>query len=192
MVICETKNMTKVKNVEPKINGYMAIGEILEVLPEAREILTSYGLHCVGCHANIYETLEAGTMGHGMPKETYSKLLEELNLVGNRINDEELSFTDEASKQINDLIKRENKKALKIKILEGGCAGFSYDFSIVDKKESGDIEILKNNVKVYVNKENFAKIKGSRIDFVVGLQGAGIKIDNPNAKANCGCGNSFA
>jgi iron-sulfur cluster insertion protein len=32
---------------------------------------------------------------------------------------------------------------------------------------------------------------GSKIDYVEGLQGAGFKIENPNATGRCGCGNSF-
>jgi len=31
----------------------------------------------------------------------------------------------------------------------------------------------------------------SVIDFVDGLQGAGLKVDNPNVIAACGCGSSF-
>ena len=33
--------------------------------------------------------------------------------------------------------------------------------------------------------------RGSVIDFVSGLQGAGFKVENPNVVAACGCGSSF-
>jgi len=34
-------------------------------------------------------------------------------------------------------------------------------------------------------------LKGSKIDYVDSLTGAGFKISNPNAKKTCGCGQSF-
>jgi iron-sulfur cluster assembly protein len=34
------------------------------------------------------------------------------------------------------------------------------------------------------------RLLGCVIDYVDGLQGAGFKISNPNAKASCGCGSS--
>jgi iron-sulfur cluster assembly protein len=34
-------------------------------------------------------------------------------------------------------------------------------------------------------------VRGSIVDFVDGLQGAGFKVDNPNVVAACGCGSSF-
>jgi iron-sulfur cluster assembly accessory protein len=34
-------------------------------------------------------------------------------------------------------------------------------------------------------------LMGTEVDYVSGLQGAGFKFHNPNAKSSCGCGNSF-
>jgi iron-sulfur cluster insertion protein len=34
-------------------------------------------------------------------------------------------------------------------------------------------------------------LQGVTVDYVVGLQGAGFKFNNPNAKSTCGCGSSF-
>ena len=35
-------------------------------------------------------------------------------------------------------------------------------------------------------------IEGTEVDYVSTVQGAGFKFSNPNAKASCGCGTSFA
>ena len=35
-------------------------------------------------------------------------------------------------------------------------------------------------------------LEGTRIDYVMGAQGAGFKFDNPKAVGSCGCGSSFA
>lgn len=55
------------------------IGDLIKEYPEAAEIVTSYGLHCVGCHVAFWETLEQGCRGHGMPEEVIDELIGELN-----------------------------------------------------------------------------------------------------------------
>src|SRR3989338_6215172 len=62
-----------------QITKDMTMGEIIEKFPFASEIMLSYGLHCVGCHVNPYESLENGALGHGMSDEEIASLLNELN-----------------------------------------------------------------------------------------------------------------
>lgn len=42
------------------------IGELLEVFPEAGNILTEMGLHCLGCPSSRNETLEQAAEVHDM------------------------------------------------------------------------------------------------------------------------------
>ena len=51
----------------------MPIGEVVERYPEAAEVLTAYGLHCVGCHVSPFETVEQGALGHGMERQPSRK-----------------------------------------------------------------------------------------------------------------------
>lgn len=46
---------------------------------EAAEILLDKGLHCLGCHAAQFETLEQGCKGHGMEDKDIEELLKKLN-----------------------------------------------------------------------------------------------------------------
>ncbi|MEI7511601.1 MAG: DUF1858 domain-containing protein [Candidatus Peregrinibacteria bacterium] len=55
------------------------IGEVLREYPDAVEIFMDYGIHCVGCHINEYETLEQGILGHGFSEEDLEDILRELN-----------------------------------------------------------------------------------------------------------------
>jgi len=50
---------------------------------EAVEILTDLGLHCIGCFASQFETLELGCRGHGMSDEEIDDLIEKLNNLNN-------------------------------------------------------------------------------------------------------------
>ena len=63
------------------ITGDEAIGGLIQEHPKAAGVMLKYGLHCVGCHVNQYETVKQGAMGHGMPEETVQSLIDELNVV---------------------------------------------------------------------------------------------------------------
>jgi iron-sulfur cluster assembly accessory protein len=45
---------------------------------------------------------------------------------------------------------------------------------------------------VLVDQVSLQFLAGSEIDFVDDLIGASFRVNNPNAKASCGCGTSFA
>ena len=45
-------------------------------------------------------------------------------------------------------------------------------------------------MKILMNENDVDKLRGTVIDYVDGLQGAGFKILNPNVKGTCGCGTS--
>ena len=54
-----------------------------------------------------------------------------------------------------------------------------------------DRMIEANGVKVYVDTKSVDLLKGSEIDYVDTLMGAGFTVNNPNAVSGCGCGSSF-
>ena len=54
----------------------MLIFEIIEMKPEAVEILTEAGMHCIGCPASAGETLEEACEVHGID---VNEVLERLN-----------------------------------------------------------------------------------------------------------------
>ena len=52
----------------------------------------------------------------------------------------DISISKQAAEKINNIIISEKKDLmLKISVLGGGCAGFSYKFDLVDSSEQGDI-----------------------------------------------------
>ena len=61
------------------IDGSMLIGEAVAKYPEIAPVLQAFGLHCIGCHVNPYESIEQGAMGHGMSKEVFNEMLKEAN-----------------------------------------------------------------------------------------------------------------
>jgi iron-sulfur cluster assembly accessory protein len=55
-----------------------------------------------------------------------------------------------------------------------------------------DIMIARDGVTVLIDPVSLQYLQGSEIDFVDGLIGASFKVNNPKAKASCGCGTSFS
>jgi hybrid cluster-associated redox disulfide protein len=64
---------------EQAINKNMTFGELLKKFPKAGPILANHGLHCIGCHVSVFETLEQGMKAHGMSDTQLDTLIGELN-----------------------------------------------------------------------------------------------------------------
>ncbi len=100
--------------------------------------------------------------------------------------------TNAATGKIRELRDREGLegKGLRVRVVGGGCHGFSYALGFDDKKESDAVRTI-DGVDFFVDRFSTPYLMGAQIDFVDGLNGAGFKISNPNAKSTCGCGESF-
>lgn len=172
-----------------KITKETLIGEAIEKNPLAADIMLSYGLHCVGCHVNAFESIEQGALGHGMSKKEIEKMMKEINEILKEIP-KGVSISEKGAKKLKELAKRDKKQAvLRLEIVEGGCNGFKYDMNMKPKKE-GDVEFESNGVKIFVDKNSLENLNGTEIDYIDGLNNAGFKIKNPNVKSSCGCGDS--
>ncbi len=75
-------NDKKVKELV-KITKDMNLGEVVYKYPESAEVLTDYGLHCVGCFANAFDSIEAGAKIHGMSDDEIEEMVERVNEVIN-------------------------------------------------------------------------------------------------------------
>jgi iron-sulfur cluster assembly accessory protein len=85
----------------------------------------------------------------------------------------------------------EDDQALRLRVVGGGCSGFSYDLYF-DAKTELDRELTQHGVRMVVDQMSLMYLLGTEIDYVEGLAGAGFKFNNPNVKSTCGCGSSFA
>ncbi|MFA5797155.1 MAG: DUF1858 domain-containing protein [Candidatus Woesearchaeota archaeon] len=65
---------------EKMIKKDMLIADIVEQHPELAEVfMEDHGLHCFGCGASMFETLEQGMLVHGMTDEEMDKIVAEIN-----------------------------------------------------------------------------------------------------------------
>jgi iron-sulfur cluster insertion protein len=93
--------------------------------------------------------------------------------------------------EIRDAEAIEANMALRLRVVGGGCAGFSYDLYF-DEPAEVDRQFEIQGVKVVVDEMSLMYLVGTEVDYVEGLQGAGFKFNNPNVKSTCGCGSSFS
>ncbi len=103
-------------------------------------------------------------------------------------------ITPGASVKVNEIRSAEAIEphmALRLRVVGGGCAGFSYDLYFDEATEVDRICEIQG-VKVVVDEMSLMYLVGTEIDYVEGLQGAGFKFNNPNVKSTCGCGSSFS
>lgn len=57
------------------VTGKTLVGEIVNLYPEAAEILFSMGMHCLGCPASQAESLEDACAVHGIdPQPVIEKI----------------------------------------------------------------------------------------------------------------------
>lgn len=104
-----------------------------------------------------------------------------------------LSLTDAAATKLRELTAGEENPALglRVYVYSGGCSGFRYGMMLEDAPTSEDDVLESNGVKVYVDGRSIDLLRGSSIDYVDTLMGAGFTVNNPNAVSACGCGSSF-
>jgi iron-sulfur cluster assembly accessory protein len=93
--------------------------------------------------------------------------------------------------EIRDAEAIEPTMALRLRVVGGGCAGFSYDLYF-DEPAEVDRQFSVAGVKCVVDEMSLMYLVGTEVDYVEGLQGAGFKFNNPNVKSTCGCGSSFS
>jgi iron-sulfur cluster assembly accessory protein len=86
---------------------------------------------------------------------------------------------------------KSDMRALRISVNGGGCSGFQYDFAIADARSDDDLAIEKDGATVLIDSVSLGFMSGSTVDFVDDLIGQSFKVQNPLAKASCGCGVSF-
>ena len=181
------------QKVEQKVTKDMTIGEVVKRYPAAAEIMLGYGLHCVGCHVNPFESIEQGCMGHGMPEHVIDEMIAKINnVIGDVPTEGKIEITSNAAKKIAELATAEKKEghALRIKVVPGGCSGHSYDMFFEKDITDKDNVFEKEGAKVVVDPDSMEYLKGTTVDYVESLQGSGFKLVNPNAKSACGCGSS--
>jgi iron-sulfur cluster insertion protein len=105
-----------------------------------------------------------------------------------------IELTPKAAEKVKEIRDSEGlgTQGLRVRVLGGGCSGFSYDLYFEDETTEMDQSFESHGIPIYVDMMSFQYLEGVEIDYVEGLHGAGFKFLNPQAKSSCGCGSSFS
>ena len=105
-----------------------------------------------------------------------------------------ISLTEEAKIRIRGIISESESETLgvRIAVTSGGCAGYSYDMTYVDKINPADELVEQDDIKVFVDPAAIMFLLGSTMDFKSDKFKSGFVFMNPNETERCGCGESFS
>ena len=80
---------------------------------------------------------------------------------------------------------------LRIGVKRTGCSGLAYVVNHADQVTADDVVFDQDGVRVVVDRQALALIDGTVVDFVREGLNEAFRFRNPNAKGECGCGESF-
>ncbi len=104
-----------------------------------------------------------------------------------------VTLTEAAAERVrNYLAKRGKGEGLRLSVKTVGCSGLAYVIEYADAIEANDQVFESHGVKVIVNADNLTYIDGTEVDFKKEGLSEGFRFNNPRAKGECGCGESFS
>src|SRR5262249_46910138 len=147
------------------------------------QVMTNAGLHCVGCSASTWESLENGMYGNGHSDEAIEDMVDTLNEILDEKEDlSTVTVTEKAAKKLSSILEEEGKTGWGFRFGEraAGCSGFEYFLDYSEKPKHGDVILESQGIQLHIEQKSLERLLGCVIDYVDGLQGAGFKISNPN------------
>ena len=104
-----------------------------------------------------------------------------------------LTLTSRAEQRIADLMAKapEGTIGVKLSTPRRGCSGLAYSVDYVTEAKAFDEKIETPGGVLYVDGGSILYLIGSNMDWVEDDFAAGFVFQNPNAKGECGCGESF-
>jgi iron-sulfur cluster insertion protein len=104
-----------------------------------------------------------------------------------------ITLTDAAAGKVRELMARDKREGygLRLKVVGGGCSGLQYQLMFDNQASDWDEAAEQGGIRVLVDPKSAVYLVGTVVDYVDDLNGAGFKIQNPNATSTCGCGQSF-
>jgi iron-sulfur cluster insertion protein len=105
-----------------------------------------------------------------------------------------VAVTERAAQKAISLSQREGfaEPILRLRVLAGGCSGFSYKLSFENDVQADDHVLDAFGLRVVVDPISAPIVMGSTIEFNDALLGGGFKVNNPQAVHECACGESFS
>ena len=102
-----------------------------------------------------------------------------------------ISMTQAAQAHVRRQLAKNSAEALKLGITQSGCNGYMYELSYLGSDLVGRAFEF-DGVTVVVDDADWKLVQGTVIDYVTEGLNSALTFKNPNATAECGCGESFS
>ena len=103
-----------------------------------------------------------------------------------------LHITEKAKQRLITLASTHNDPSInyvRLSVQGGGCAGFKYKWSYAKEEEQNDMMFFN---ALLIDRSFELYLLGTTLDYKEDDFVSEFVISNPNSKASCGCGESFA
>lgn len=171
--------MAKKKNL---ITKNTKIGEMVQLYPKTSDIMLSWGLACVGCSINVFESVEEGARIHGqMSDKEIEELLKELNKVAKPVKKLKAGWffvTERALDSIKEIVEDEKKSGygLKIKVTVEEEEN-QYELEFKKKASSEDKVFCIHGQHLFIDPESYKLLKNLQMDYLDNNMVTGFKFD---------------
>ncbi|NMP30969.1 iron-sulfur cluster assembly protein IscA [Thalassotalea sp. M1531] len=103
-----------------------------------------------------------------------------------------VTMTPSATERVRSFLTNRGKGlGLRLGIKTTGCSGLAYVLEFVDDLNEDDQLFEIDDVNIIIDGKSLVYLDGVQLDFVKEGLNEGFKFTNPNAKGECGCGESF-
>jgi len=103
-----------------------------------------------------------------------------------------MTITPAAAERIKSFLASRGKGlGLRIGLKTSGCSGMAYILEFVDDLNDDDELYAIDGVNLIIDTKSLVYLQGIELDFVKEGLNEGFEFNNPNAKGECGCGESF-
>ena len=111
----------------------------------------------------------------------------------NPANAAAITATDAAVAHITRQIARSGRSCLRLGLKESGCNGYMYVLDYIDQPQADDRAFeIAQGLALYVRQDDLRLVRGTEVDLVTEGLNSSLQFKNPNATAECGCGESFS
>ncbi|WP_404408695.1 iron-sulfur cluster assembly protein IscA [Pseudidiomarina marina] len=103
-----------------------------------------------------------------------------------------ITITEAAAQRARSFLEQRGKGVgIRLGVKTTGCSGLAYVMEFVDEVDDTDTVIEDKGVSIIIDGKSLVYLDGTEIDFVKEGLNEGFEFRNPNAKGECGCGESF-
>ena len=89
------------------------------------------------------------------------------------------------------LVETPDAIGLRFGVTRTGCSGWQHFADLAKDEREGDTVFEQDGVRIYIDAKSLEIVDGTEIDLIKQRLGEQFVFRNPNASAECGCGESF-